>query len=364
MTYNLKEVSQYAHMVAEALSGTGLAFEAANILNNEKKWKYYDSALRQAAKELKSVSKDLLNPSEEYQKKLADYAFALGLAAEFLHRKEKEQNPKRQEVIDLHCSALINFIKGAPQFAKKLRREVPVPQEQIIEEHVVAPSSKSKKKKDNSPTFGGFNVGFLAPKKDKKERKEKETLVKKDAQEEGFLGLATDLHDAVEKKDKRQKEHGKAIKRHVKGLVKEGENLLFGEDKNSEVLDFLDSKEFKALNDYYQQTLLHDNRSHSYLCGLFSLKVEKASVLKDLIDNLTEQKTMDGIKDVLNEFYRGKGMQLKTGGETDYEILNKGQNITTRVFGHFGLKTTTIEKIDNLDKLANPEKYNSKAKMF
>ncbi|KTD14279.1 Uncharacterised protein [Legionella israelensis] len=353
MTYNLKDVYQYAQMAAEALSGKGLAFEAANILNNEKKWSYYNDALRKAAEELESVPKNVISPSEKYKEKLANYAFALGLAAEFLYKKEKEQNPEHQKIIDKHCSALILFIKGSPIFENRMRFEPPVPQEQIIEEHVA--SLSEPKKKEKAPLFSG-----LFPHKPKNDKKEKEPLL----QEEGTLGLARQLHQEVKKKEQRQKKHEKDVKRHIKGALKEGEKLLFGEGKEPEVLDFLESKQFKALNDYYQQTLLHDNRSHSYLCGLFSLKVEKASVLKDLIDNLTKQKTMDGIKDVLNEFYQGKGMQLKTGGETDYEILNKGQNITTRVFGHFGLKTTTIEKIDNLDKLANPEKYNSKAKMF
>lgn len=295
--YKLEDISRYAAFVAEKLSGQNRADEAGEILEKQKKWDYYQKNLKKTSKKLQSVRKNVLNPSDEYKQNLADFAFALALAAAFLTQSEKQQNEKNLKSIDLYCSSLINFIKGVPQWEEQLTTGnfVAAPQEQAEPvEHVSSSSSKTGK-----PRYRG---SMFAP------------LINTTA-----------------------------------------------ETEQQEVKAFLEHEIFKDLESYYEQTLKDDRRSHSYFCGLFSLKVEKAEVLRDLINNLKVQKSMGGVKEVLDDFYAGKGkVYEESGKDTDYEILNKGQNITTRLFG---LKTTTIDKIDNLYRLVTLDNSEPKIKL-
>ena len=132
------------------------------------------------------------------------------------------------------------------------------------------------------------------------------------------------------------------------------ERLFVGIDKKftkmvreKAVDDFVDSEAFKKLKKYQTNILTTDLREHSYLCGLLDLKVDKASVLKKLIDDFETATTMCEIHQKLNNFYRGK-VPINTEQLTPYQILNSGQNITTRFFGFFGMRTTTISLIDEL----------------
>ncbi|QRN02750.1 hypothetical protein GH742_02030 [Legionella sp. MW5194] len=111
------------------------------------------------------------------------------------------------------------------------------------------------------------------------------------------------------------------------------------------VAEFGMSKELEDLKSY-QLFLINDPRTHA-------CRVEKAETLNRLIQQLESQKTIEGIKGVLTEFYDGEGMVDKeTKKDSAYEILNKGQGLTTRFLGFFNTNshTTTLKLIDSLAK--------------
>ncbi|MDP1602175.1 MAG: hypothetical protein Q8M03_02835 [Legionella sp.] len=123
--------------------------------------------------------------------------------------------------------------------------------------------------------------------------------------------------------------------------------------KCPEVLRFLNSEQFGALEKYQTDVLTNDKRSHKYLCYFDLSERRKADILNDLLTNLSRQQTMSGIKKVLENFYDGKNQQMrhKDSPEFDkspYEILNLGQNITTRFFNRLGMRSTTITLLDDL----------------
>ncbi|ARG99213.1 hypothetical protein [Legionella micdadei] len=167
----------------------------------------------------------------------------------------------------------------------------------------------------------------------------------------GAKGFSELAHEATVKRELQAHQPKKTIKQKAKQLISIGsdeEEILQEQD----VGDFLDSQEFGKLKEYLERTLRHDDRSHSYLCGLINLSVNKIAPLERLIMALESQSTVEGIKNVLQNFYSSKNHAIshdgeKTWGESDYDILNKGQNITTRFFG---LRTTTISLIDDLAK--------------
>lgn len=113
--------------------------------------------------------------------------------------------------------------------------------------------------------------------------------------------------------------------------------------QEEKVGDFLDSKEFCDLKKYLHDTLRDDKQDHSFLC------MKKAKILETLLMKLEGQATMDGVKEVLQEFYSGKD-KGNTDHESDYHILNTGQ-ISTRFFSALGFGgRTTISYIDDLTK--------------
>lgn len=121
--------------------------------------------------------------------------------------------------------------------------------------------------------------------------------------------------------------------------------------KTTKAKKFLESAEFVALKTYLSETLTHDSRNHSFFC--MDLRVNnKALVLRELIEQLESKVDITGMVTTLDEFYRGKGCKIVsedgTSIDSPYETLNKGQNITTRMFSRFGMRTTTITLLDDL----------------
>lgn len=100
------------------------------------------------------------------------------------------------------------------------------------------------------------------------------------------------------------------------------------------------SIEFKKLKQH-GELLAQDHRNHSYCCALLNLKVDKAPVIKNLLNRLDEAETLDNMQSILADFY--------TKPEQGYATLAKGQNLTTRALGFFGVKPTCIELIDELN---------------
>lgn len=116
--------------------------------------------------------------------------------------------------------------------------------------------------------------------------------------------------------------------------------------RDEQVKSFINSEPFQSLVRYRQQRLVGDFRDHSYLCGLVNLKVAKSDVLKAFLDKLEYATTMREVNAIFNDFYQGKN-EFRDA----YKTLNMGQNITTRLFSSFGVKTTTVTLIDELAKL-------------
>ncbi|CDZ75857.1 hypothetical protein BN59_00116 [Legionella massiliensis] len=117
---------------------------------------------------------------------------------------------------------------------------------------------------------------------------------------------------------------------------------------------FIASAEYNALQVYLKTTLTEDSRSHSYFCGLIDLSEKrKATVLHQFLVDITSLKDMDEVKNFLTEFYSEKHKAIstdnrKTWGSSRFDILNTGQNMTTRFFSILGKQTTTINLIDSL----------------
>jgi hypothetical protein len=129
------------------------------------------------------------------------------------------------------------------------------------------------------------------------------------------------------------------LKEFNKGISAEVELFEASEVEPNEVGGIEDSEQFKTLKEYYLNTIRRDTRDHFFLC--YDLKVNKASTLVDFLGDLLQFKSQDEVKDYLINFYRSKN----SAADSAYNILNRGQNITSRFFG---LKTTTIELIDDL----------------
>lgn len=145
----------------------------------------------------------------------------------------------------------------------------------------------------------------------------------------------------------REREEKEATKNFINNTLRSGKRVLANVIRDRKVDLFVASEPFKKLQKYKDSILTTDLRSHSYFCGLIDLKVEKASVLKTFLDDLDSARTMSEVQQTINEFYRGKDGS-NNNQPTPYQILNTGQNITTRFFGAFGMRTTTISLIDDL----------------
>ncbi|MBA2650892.1 MAG: hypothetical protein H0U73_01280 [Tatlockia sp.] len=98
---------------------------------------------------------------------------------------------------------------------------------------------------------------------------------------------------------------------------------------------------FKELQTYLMDVLHKDTRSHSYWCfGDYSVK--KAGVLNQFLTDFVSLHNVTQMKEFLIQFYSERG---NTKLQTRVDILSKGQNITSRIFG---IPTTTMEKIEKL----------------
>ncbi|MBA2709056.1 MAG: hypothetical protein H0U57_00465 [Tatlockia sp.] len=123
-------------------------------------------------------------------------------------------------------------------------------------------------------------------------------------------------------------------------------------DESIKVKKILNSQPFKNLEDYLSQVLNEDERDHSYCClGDFS-EPKKLSVLNQLLIDLKSMQTRADLTQFLVDFYSEKGhaqpLNTTTGNRSRYDILNTGQNITTRFLSFFGMQATTIDLIDKL----------------
>jgi hypothetical protein len=127
-----------------------------------------------------------------------------------------------------------------------------------------------------------------------------------------------------------------------------------GRENAPELDKFVNSSAFKGLENYLNLVLNEDERDHSFFCFDFR-EDRKVNVLNQFITDLKSRSNMVEVKDFLVKFYSGKGKVYsiddnKTWDNSPFEILNTGQNITTRFFSLLGAQTTTIDLIDKLAK--------------
>lgn len=111
--------------------------------------------------------------------------------------------------------------------------------------------------------------------------------------------------------------------------------------ERQKVLRFLQTTEFKEIVSY-KNFLKTDDRSHTYFCCI-DLSVDKVPTFESLIEDLEACQSMKDLSTCLSDFYNGEGLE-----GSSYEILNKGQNITTLFFSGCGAVTTSIQKINDL----------------
>ncbi|MBA2650891.1 MAG: hypothetical protein H0U73_01275 [Tatlockia sp.] len=110
---------------------------------------------------------------------------------------------------------------------------------------------------------------------------------------------------------------------------------------NAFQLKLTTSPSFAALETYLKDYLIEDKRSHTFFCMKFAEK-RKAYYVDALLVKLKAQTDKEGVSEVLREFYSGKNCT-----NSRYEILNTGQDLFTWLFG---IKTTTLSKIDAIAK--------------
>lgn len=120
-------------------------------------------------------------------------------------------------------------------------------------------------------------------------------------------------------------------------------NKLDHVDRTEEVTNFVNSTAFQELVNYHKNILKNDTRDHTFFFSQIDLKVEKAPVLQKFIERIENSKNMAQVKRNIAQFYNGIN-------NSDYDTLNRGQNITTRVFNLVGMKSTTIGLINELSK--------------
>jgi hypothetical protein len=314
MTYDLNDVVRFTNEIVKA-------FE-------RKKNKGHDVSVQAKsdwAQHLSALDAAYTDTSEHCQSKhkLARYAMLLENAVCFLSVKEEQGKALTAAEIQSVKTHMAKIIEVLPHTFPNIK----IPD--VFAEHIKAPSI------DRS-------VLFEPAAREKKTHKKFKEKVKEAL---GGVGCAT--HEVVEE---------------VRATIL---------DKRPEVLQFLNSEQFEALKKYQAEVLTDDKRSHQYLCYFNLSERRKANVLNDLLTQLESQNTMEGIKKVLTNFYEGKNQQMrhKDSAEFDkspYEILNLGQNITTRFFNRFGMRSTTITLLDalaatvGLGNRAEPAKATSK----
>ena len=110
---------------------------------------------------------------------------------------------------------------------------------------------------------------------------------------------------------------------------------------SNDVRELLESEQFRVI-EAYANILKNDKRTHTFFCINLRVK-DKFNELEKFINEIKSAQTLTELQEKLKQFYHG-------AQRSNYEILNTGQNITTRLFK---LKTTTIEKIDAFNKLVN-----------
>ncbi|KTD24927.1 hypothetical protein [Legionella maceachernii] len=108
---------------------------------------------------------------------------------------------------------------------------------------------------------------------------------------------------------------------------------------------FLNSDEFTALKKYRDTVLKNDKRDHTFFGIDFALTM-KYKALDLLINAFEQQKTLEGIDNVMKTFYNTKNKSTREA-KSIYDYLNTGQNLFTWFFGLF-VKTTTVTLIDSL----------------
>jgi hypothetical protein len=168
-------------------------------------------------------------------------------------------------------------------------------------------------------------------------------------------GLTGQLLEGIKARNANTKAVKLKYKKAIKGIFNEGKKDFNTPNRSLEVESFLASEKFGQLKSY-QKFLSIDERNHRFFCFDLSVK-QKAQVLQKMIDSIEGQSTMVGVKKVLSEFYEGRHCQISYDGgisyqKSPYEILNTGQNITTRLLSDFGLKTNCINRLDAVNDLA------------
>jgi|GEM_PF-6911917 len=102
--------------------------------------------------------------------------------------------------------------------------------------------------------------------------------------------------------------------------------------------------------------LQNDTRDHTYFCGLTNLQVhDKAPALRQFIDGFTNayNNSSEEGRNYLDQFYNKELMLVNSNpAQSLYDIVSKGQNITTRFLSFFSFRTTTLELIDNLKEIS------------
>lgn len=126
--------------------------------------------------------------------------------------------------------------------------------------------------------------------------------------------------------------------------------------KSPAVEKFLVSDEFKDFEKYCD-FLDSDPRGHRFFSLDLDLHKEKFKAMTTLILLLKMAHTMDDINKALETFAKPGAMTTENGKTfykpSPYEVLNRGQNITTLVLGSIGLKnTTSAQRFNSLMKKA------------
>lgn len=160
------------------------------------------------------------------------------------------------------------------------------------------------------------------------------------------LELPSEINELELSEKKRQLEE---IKTNFKNKLNDLAYItLDDEQPTAATIAFLNSPEFLALKNYKAKVLDKDKRDHHFFGMNFKVK-KKHQGLAVLIEAFENQKTLDGINNVMKTFYN-----TKNDSKSLYDFLNKAQGFFTWVaqdffFWLFEAKTTTVGLIDSLD---------------
>lgn len=182
---------------------------------------------------------------------------------------------------------------------------------------------------------------------------------------DGFTNLAKQLSSDIQESDIQEQRPGLRER-----AVKKVNQFIDKRTREPAVRDFLkNNRAFLALKAHHRQlcveagTLVDNNlrpRSHSYFCGAFSLRAKgKADKLGQFIEALEDCTTGEELAEQMTALYAQK--HQNDNRDSLYEILNKGQNFTTRFFS---LKTTTISLLDKIDEVLRPTDANEHSRLL